>query len=82
VACSKPEKKAEPAQPKPAASVQAAQPEQKRPEATVQTAGEPATKIPDGEIATQEDFEEEATTKMASANLELELDALESEIGD
>ena len=84
VACSKPEKKAEPAAPetKPVASVQAAQPEEKAEEAKVQTAGEPETKIADGEIPTPEDYEEEASTKMASANLEVELDALEAEIGN
>jgi hypothetical protein len=53
-----------------------------RKRATVQTAGEPETKIADGEVPTQEDYEEEASNKMASANLETELDALEAEIGD
>jgi hypothetical protein len=62
--------------------VQAAQPEEKAEQATVQTAGEPDTKVADGAIPTAEDYEEEATTKIASANLETELDALEAEIGD
>jgi nitrous oxide reductase accessory protein NosL len=62
-ACSKPEKKSEPAPEaaKPVASVQAAQPEEKVEDATVQTAGEPETKIADGEIPTSEDYEEEAS---------------------
>jgi hypothetical protein len=85
VGCSKSEKKPEPtptAEEKPVASASAAAPEKTAEPATLQTGGDPETKVADGEIPTQEDYEEEASTKMANANLELELDALEAEIGN
>jgi hypothetical protein len=50
-------------------------------EATPLTTGEPTTKLSPGDIPTPEDFEEEAEQKLVSANLEVELDALEQEIG-
>ncbi len=45
------------------------------------TTGEPTTKLAPGDIPTPEDFEEEAQERLAAANLEVELDALEQEIG-
>ncbi len=84
VACSKPEKSPTPgSESKPASSVPAAASEAAPAEtATLQTAGEPETRVAAGEIPTPEDYEEEASNKMAAANLELELDALEAEIGN
>ena len=87
LSCSKSENKPEPApEAKPARAITGAKKKSKAnkqsKKATVQTAGEPETKIADGEVPTQEDYEEEASNKMASANLEVELDALEAEIGD
>jgi hypothetical protein len=85
VGCNKSEKKPEPmptTETKPVASASAAAPKQAAEAATLQTGGEPETKVADGDIPTKEDYEEEASTKMAKANLELELDALEAEIGN
>jgi len=45
------------------------------------TTGEPTTQLAAGEVPTPEDFEEEAQERLAAANLEVELDALEQEIG-
>jgi hypothetical protein len=87
LSCSKSENKPEPApEAKPTRAITGAKKKSKANErskkATAQTAGEPETKIADGEVPTQEDYEEEASNKMASANLEVELDALEAEIGN
>ncbi|MBN2192593.1 MAG: hypothetical protein JW751_07225 [Polyangiaceae bacterium] len=46
------------------------------------TAGEPTTQLAPDAISTPEDFEEEARRKLVSANLEVELDALEKEIAE
>lgn len=46
------------------------------------TTGEPATTLAAGEIPTPADFEVEVQEKLVTANLEVELDALEREIGN
>lgn len=85
VACNKPEPPPEPqatTQPAPSAATPTKPAEAPAAEAKVMTAGEPETVLPPGELPTEERYEEEATKKLTSANLELELDALESEIGN
>ena len=82
VACARGEKKddaAPLADQSTASAASSSQPE--LPIAKPMTTGEPDTQIPEGDIPTEENFEQEAATKLTSANLEVELDALEAEIG-
>jgi len=79
--CNSPEKKELPAaQPTAARATASAAPAAPATVAPV-TTGEPTTTLAAGELPTPEDFEEEAQERLASANLEVELDALEQEIG-
>lgn len=78
LACSKTE--TEPAKPKDTVAAPAAT--QEEPQAQVATAGAPDTEVPEDQFPTPQDYEEEAEKKLTAANLDLELDQLEEEIGD
>ncbi len=79
--CNGPEKREIPATQAPAARATASAEPAAAPTVAPVTTGEPTTTLAAGELPTPEDFEEEAQERLASANLEVELDALEQEIG-
>jgi hypothetical protein len=84
LACNRPDSPGVPAGPASAKVPAARTPDAPASEAVASplTAGEPTTTVPDNEVPTPEDFEDEAREKLVSSNLEVELDALEKEIGD
>ena len=51
-------------------------------ELDLKTSVEPETKVPDDQLPTPSDFEEEAAEKITAANMEMELETLEFELAE
>jgi hypothetical protein len=51
-------------------------------ELDVKTAVDPDTKVPDDQLPTPADFEDEAAEKITAANMEIELETLEFELAE